>query len=371
MLEYEAKRQVQAGDAEWVAASSLLVGAVGLSALMLMFTVPVPQGLLGAGPVLSLMVMGMMGRTLGEVAGAVSQSRNLLAADNLVVAIGELLWPALMTIGIRLNPDTNIRAASAFFLSGMIALAARAIIASWDMKRLPELVGTVRCLVLIVAPAGLLVLGQLADFCYAPMNQYLIARLQGPLDVAVYAPALQIDGALLLLTSAVGAVLLPHATHALVRGEIGVVRRDYVRGSLACGAVLLVAAVPVGLSAEWILRQWLGRNVMPMAAGIVPLVLVHTVIGGTAGIGRAVILAAGRYRTYAAVALGFGVLNAAGAATALKAGWGVKGVVMVTIVTVSVRCLIWMPWYTMRTLGRLEKAGRGESVGKVISGPIA
>lgn len=352
---------IVAGEAEWAASSLATVLAVGLILTGLVWVMAGKNGLILG------MLVGMLFRTMSEVPGAVMQSKGKLARDNCVVAAGEWAWPLLLVVGPGRVPFFSAfwnagleEAVGAYLLTGFAVLTLRwcvAVVTSPGLLR-PRIGGAASFVgSQLLAPAGLLLLSQLADFCYAPLNQYLIARLQDPTDVAAYAPALQIDAALLLLTSAVGAVLLPHATRALAQGEIAEVRRDYVRGSLASGGVLLVAAIPVAIGSETILRHWLGKNVLPSAAHIVPMVLVHTVIGGTAGIGRAVLLAAGRYRTYALVALAFGVANATGAAIVLKAGWGVPGVVWVTIVTVSARCLLWMPWYTLRMLARLETAG--------------
>src|SRR5208282_4227692 len=48
---------------------------------------------------------------------------------------------------------------------------------------------------------GMVVLAQMADYLYAPMNNILIAKLIGWRTVGDYTPAVQIDGGMLLLVS--------------------------------------------------------------------------------------------------------------------------------------------------------------------------
>src|SRR5690606_23039757 len=86
---------------------------------------------------------------------------------------------------------------------------------------------------------GLLVtLAQLADFLYAPVDYILINRFLSPVAVADYAPAVQIDGALLLLVTAVAAVMLPKAAVAHTAGNRALLRRYYIRGTLLTTGVL-------------------------------------------------------------------------------------------------------------------------------------
>src|SRR5262249_30087413 len=95
---------------------------------------------------------------------------------------------------------------------------------------------------------GLLVsVAQVADFLYSPTDFILINRLLNPIDVAIYAPAIQIDAALLLTVTALASVLLPQAAIAHGASNPGFVRHYYTRGTLAsvvimfCGALLVLS----------------------------------------------------------------------------------------------------------------------------------
>jgi multidrug resistance protein, MATE family len=36
-------------------------------------------------------------------------------------------------------------------------------------------------------------------------------------------------------------------------------------------------------------------------------------------------------------------------------GWGLRGIVLATIVAVVARCAVWMPWYVLRSLGNAPR----------------
>ena len=140
-------------------------------------------------------------------------------------------------------------------------------------------------------------LGSFADFLYAPFNLVLIANAIGPLVVADYSPALQFDAALLLLVGAIATTILPRAMRLATDGDRASLRKLYVRSTSVSAGLLACAAIVVWQSSPIVLRLWLGRD-MPVTLAILPLVLIHTVVGGTAGIGRAVLLGMGRFRAY-------------------------------------------------------------------------
>lgn len=391
VLDYEPREKVShfaEGATRVFGAGVMWVVGVGVAVVGAIVAVLTLQG--GSGEELAVAAMmggGMLARAMGDVGGAVLQARGQLTRDNMIAAGGEWLWPGLLMATVISSawvpPGVGVAevAALTFLLAGLCTMLLRMGLGSEMLKgarrgmgERPELgrqvsgggsgggSGGVSAGVVwgVGASAGMLVLGQLADYCYAPLNQVLIAMSLGTDAVAAYAPAVQVDGAMLLLTGAVAAVVLPRATRALAAGEVGKVWRYYVVGTGVSVAVLVVVAVPVGWFAGPLLTVWLGGGVPTLAAAVVPLVLIHTVIGGASGVGRAVILAAGRYRTYAGVALGFGVVNLAGVAAVLwGTGWGVKGVVGVTVATVAVRCGIWMPWYVSRILGAYRAEGAG------------
>lgn len=306
-----------------------------------------------------MMTLGMAARVLGECPGMLSQSRGLFARDNVAAAAGEWSW-AVFVLLLGSTPGSQVmadRAALMFAISGLVVLALRLMVAHLPIERHGVSFWRamksfdVRMLVGLLVPAGALLAASVADYLYAPLNQVLIARLSDLADVRDYAPSLQVDAAMLLLTGAVAATMLPRLNRALAAGDVRAARRDYLVGTAVSAGVLVVAAIPVAMAAGPVLELWLGPRVSGYAAEVLPWVLVHTVIGGSSGVGRAVVLAAGRYRTYALVSLGFGLTNAAGVAAVLSVtDWGVLGVVGVTIATVSLRCLVWMPWYVLRLL---------------------
>src|SRR5204863_3463039 len=146
------------------------------------------------------------------------------------------------------------------------------------------------------------------------------------------------------------AVLLPKAAVAHTAGEGGTLRRYYFRGTVASAGLLLAAAVAVWLLSPWIFRLWLGRD-MPETRAILPLVLVHTIIGGSSAVGRSILLGMGKVKPFTASVLVAGVSNVILSYIFVRhMGLGLKGIVLGTIVAVVARCAVWMPWYVLRGL---------------------
>ena len=202
----------------------------------------------------------------------------------------------------------------------------------------------------LLAFGVLVTLGQLADFLYSPVDFILIARLMRLEYVGIYAPAVQIDAGLLTLVTGLTAVLLPRTAVAHAGGETARVRRYYLRGTLASTALLAAAAVAVWALSPWILRLWLGRD-MPETRAILPLVLVHTVIGGSSAVGRSVLLGMGKVKPFTASVLIAGATNVVLSYVFVRYfGWGLVGIVLGTIVAVVARAGIWTPWYVLRTI---------------------
>ncbi len=340
----------------------LLAVGMGLAVAGLLGGVAMVWGLTRTeGVALAMMAGGMLARVVGDVGGAVLQSHGRLIDDNAVVVAGEWAWPALLVSGMLwktwVPPGVAglELAALAFLLAGLMTMLGRLALATkwvqsggdggvgWD--------GTVAWSV--TAGAGLLFLGTLADFCYAPLTQVRIAGNLDAGELATYAAAVQVDGAMLLLTGAVGAVILPRSARALARGEKAKVLREYWVSTGVCLGAMTVAATAVWLLAEPLVSLWLGPRVAGLTGlqTVVGLVLIHTVLGAGGGVGRAVILAGGKFRTYVLVSMAFGLVNAVAVWIALSGlGWGVPGVVAVTVVTVAARCVVWMPWYVQRML---------------------
>ena len=195
-------------------------------------------------------------------------------------------------------------------------------------------------------------IAQLADFLYAPVDYILISRLLSVADVGVYAPAVQVDAGLLALVTGLAAVLLPKTAVAHSSGEARTVRRYYIRGTLASVALLAAAAAVVWLLSPWMFRLWLGED-LPATRAILPIVLVHTVVGGSSSVGRAVLLGMGKVKPFTASVLIAGVGNVVLSYVFVRFfGLGLKGIVLGTIVVVVARAGVWMPWYVLRVLRR-------------------
>jgi Na+-driven multidrug efflux pump len=96
---------------------------------------------------------------------------------------------------------------------------------------------------------------------------------------------------------------------------------------------------------------------MKETCAILPLVLIHTVIGGSAMVGRSVLLAIGKVRPFTISVLFAGVANVIFGYCFVRFGHlGLNGIVLGTICAVTCRCAIWMPWYTLRALRSEEPA---------------
>jgi O-antigen/teichoic acid export membrane protein len=308
---------------------------------------------------------GMLMRLAGDASGAVLQIRGRIALDNLLLAVGDLLWVALAGASLLLAaahpPDKLNLIASAFILSSLVVLYTRIKSAEretgihsphWrqiDIAAAKSLLGY-----------GLLVVvAQLADYLYAPTDYILIDRLLSPAAVAFYAPAVQIDSGLLLLVTGLSAVMLPKAALAHAGGSTRTVRAYYIRGTLASLALLAVASLCVWAAGPWILRLWLG-NPMPETQAILPLVLIGTTLGGASAVGRSILLAVGKAKPFAISVLIAGVVNAGCSYVFVRYfRWGLPGILWGTVVAVVLRCVFWMPWYVLRIL----RADRGGAVG--------
>lgn len=293
---------------------------------------------------------GTLLRLFSDVPGAVLQTRGMIGRDNQFLAITEAVWLALVFMTAR--HDALIKASLGYAMSSMILAFLRSVAAAagaapfrrqmhvdWEVVR--------RLLTL----GSLVLVAQLADYLYAPTDYILINHFLATTDVAAYAPAVQIDAGLLTLVTALSAVLLPKAALAHAAGSIGVVRHYYLRGTLASFIVLSAAGLLVWLGAPWILKVWLGKD--PGTTFILPLVLVHTVIGGSSAVGRSILLAMGKFKPFTASVLIAGAANVVASYCFVRyLHWGLQGIVLGTIVAVVARCVLWMPWYVMRTLER-------------------
>jgi O-antigen/teichoic acid export membrane protein len=303
--------------------------------------------------VVLFMGLGTLLRLTGDAPGAFLQIHGMIARDNLIVAVAELVWTALCVLGCWMFPTVGLYAvAISYAISGALNLAVRQTISggiSGATGLRPAIFDT-KLVRRLLAFGGMVVLAQLADYLYAPTDYILINRLLNPVDVANYAPAVQLDAGLLLLVSSLSAVMLPKAAIAHARGDADTVARYYFVATTASLILLTVATTAVWLLSPWIFRLWLG-NSMPVTRSILPIVLVNTVIGGGSSIGRSILLAVGRVRPFTISVLIAGVINVVCSYAFVRFfDWGLRGIVLGTVVAVVGRCVIWMPWYVMRTV---------------------
>jgi O-antigen/teichoic acid export membrane protein len=298
----------------------------------------------------ALMGMGTVLRLAGEPFGAALQVRGSITLDNLLLTACEAIGLSLSFILIGMQRLNGI--GQAWFLAGAALCTARLFFANRAMGKGALHLDKVRgVLIRQLLTFGLLVaLAQAADFLYAPTDNILINRFISPLAVAIYAPAIQIDAGLLLLVGGLAAVLLPHSALAHGAGELHKVRRYYITGTLLSLALLIPAAALVWLAAGWLLRHWLGND-MPATQAILPLVLIHTVVGGSSAVGRSILLAIGKVRPFTVAVLTAGAANVALSFIFVRyAGWGLRGIVLGTILAVIGRCAFWTPWFVLRSL---------------------
>jgi O-antigen/teichoic acid export membrane protein len=297
-------------------------------------------------------------RLLSDPPGSVLLVNGRIALDNLLVASSEIAGAALAVVAVSAGRDLG-SVGGAYSLANFGLVVARVSAAAVTER---GLVGTSFSIKLrnfraflpaqkaLVSFGVLVTLGQLADFLYSPVDYILISRLMRLEYVGIYAPAVQIDSGLLTLVTGLSAVLLPKAAVAHTAGEADTVRRYYFRGTLASAGLLLIAAVAVWVLSPLIFRLWLGHD-MPETRAILPLVLVHTVIGGSSAVGRSILLGMGRVKPFTVSVLVAGVTNVVLSYVFVRFfGWGLTGIVLGTIVAVVGRAGIWMPWYVLRTL---------------------
>jgi O-antigen/teichoic acid export membrane protein len=339
--------------------AALITGVVGLALALLyaagieyVHKLPAHIGASEAAEAALFMGIGTVLRLMSEAPGAVIQTTASIVRDNVLVVIAELAWVGLAMLGLGMSPLASVTAA--FLGSGVLLLTLRWIAAGAVSIKHADMAVSRR----LLAFGSLVALAQLADFLYAPTDYILINRFVSPDAVAIYAPAVQVDAGLLLLVGALAAVLLPKAALAHAAGEGTRLVRYYVRGTLGSVALLLVGSAAAYLLAPWALKVWLG-NSMPATRAILPLVLIHTVLGGSSGVGRSILLAMGKARPFAIAMLVAGLANViCSYVFVAHMGLGLRGVIYGTIAVAVGRCVIWQPWYVLRTLRRDARAGR-------------
>jgi O-antigen/teichoic acid export membrane protein len=292
--------------------------------------------------------IGTLLRLIGDAPGGVLQLRGRISTDNTWLIAGDLLW-ILLTLW---NSDNLLTIAILFCASGGVTLAGRWLAAGQETGVFFPTLSLNRLQIQkqLLAYGGMIVAAQLADYLYSPTDYILIDRLLSPHDLASYAPAVQIDSALLLLVGGLSAVLLPKAALAHAERLTNRVRRYYLRGTLAGFALLLPISMAIWLFSPMLFRLWLGES-MPQTQALLPLMLANSVIGGSSAVGRSILLAIGKARAFAVSVLIAGVVNViCSIVFVVVFHWGLNGIVLGTVVAVIGRCLIWMPWYVLRNL---------------------
>lgn len=317
----------------------------------------VPGGLQAVMPLVVIFIGGgLLIRLAGDAPGGVLQVRQRISLDNVLLACGDLIWvvlaAAIVFVPNAAPPAKLALIALASVIASVVVLHGRSK-AAWREAGRPNWRQFDRAAARALLAYGLLVVAaQLADYLYAPTDYILIDRLLTPADVAFYAPAVQIDSGLLLLVTGLSAVILPKAALAHAAGSPDRVRRYYVRGTLASLGMLIVASLLVWTAAPWIFRLWLG-NPMPGTQAILPLVLIGTTLGGASAVGRSILLAVGKARAFAISVLIAGIVNAGCSYIFVRYFHrGLQGILLGTVVAVVLRCMVWMPWYTWRSLQR-------------------
>jgi O-antigen/teichoic acid export membrane protein len=329
-----------------------LVGALGSIALSFAPTSLNESSIGLAARLVQLLGVGLSLRLASDVHGAILQAFDRVTFDNVATIVADLIWIAFMVADFRSQRFHAINVAEGFLLSSTALVFFRVVLVGMTIGlvglRIDRFSGRT---MLGLLGFGLTVsLAQLADFLYAPTDYWLIKQLINLETIATYAPAVQIDGAMLLLVGGMAAVLLPKSAAAHVRGNVDALRVYYVRGTLASLAMLAAAGLVVWIASPWVFRLWLG-DPMPATQAILPLVLIHTVVGGSSAVGRSVLLGMGKVWPFTVAALVAGVANVVLSYCFVRfVGLGLNGIVLGTICAVLGRCAIWQPWYIWRSL---------------------
>ena len=304
--------------------------------------------------------IGITFRLIADLFGAVTQGMGRFAIDQWLAAVGEIGWVAAIFL-FETDPLNGLSLNSLgfwFAMSGVIVAVLRFFVAvgateptspTGEVRYLYLDTISPRFLLKMLAFGGLVTLGQAADFLYAPIDYLVINRLIGTEAVATYGVALQVDAGLLVLAGAVSTFAFARFAALHSANQSGDLWQQYLKLTKLATGVALGAAVLAWLLSPIAFRLWLGQDV-PAARMILPAVLVHTVLGSAAGVGRAAFLAIGRPGTYAISVLLGGALNVGLSIGFVLLGLGLWGVIFGTILSVAVRCAAWMPWYLRRHL---------------------
>jgi O-antigen/teichoic acid export membrane protein len=351
----QAVRDVYANGFAMALLTALCGGAFLIIFLFFFRHTHINQNSKGVALELVLMVgMATLLRMMSDAPGAVLQTCGRIFRDNLLLTTHELIWAGGTLIDLFIFHLPWQRATGFALLAGSLCLLITRALAShatveglfkhW-WKRIDR--RTVQRLLIF---GGMVVAAQAADYLYAPCNNLLILNFINQETVSIYAPAVQIDSAALLLASSLASVLLPRTALAHASGNPHTVRRYYIRGTFATAVALIAAAPVVVWIAPFLLKLWLGKP-MPQTVAILPLMLIHTVMGGSSTVGRSILLAIGKVRPFTLSVLLAGIANVVlGFIFVHFFGWGIKGIILGTIIAVVGRCVLWLPWYTLKAM---------------------
>lgn len=299
--------------------------------------------------------LGTALRLTSDAPGSMLQAHDFIAKDNWRLVEAEAVWVLLAAIPFSAREGYAFSHIAFFYtVSGAILFLRR----SYYAQRLTRLWlpqwklidGTT--LKRLLSFGSLVLFAQLADYLYAPTDYILINRLLGWEQVAVYTPAMQIDAGLLLLVTGLSSVMLPKTALAHTAGDMDRVRRYYLYGTAFSAFLLLFAGVVVWIGSPLIFKLWLG-DPMRATQAILPLVLIHTIVGGSSAVGRSILLGMGRVRAFTIAVLIAGAANVVlSYIFVARLHLGIKGIIYGTLIAVIARCAIWMPWYILRVLRR-------------------
>lgn len=301
--------------------------------------------------------LAMLVRLVSDVPGGYLQATHRITLDNLLVLSADALWVVLTWSLLRAGSTPLIGASLSFCICyGLLSLSRFSAAAVAGAPIFASLSQVDRPMARhLLAFGAMLTLSQLSDFLYAPTDFLLINWFLPKQQWFDYSIAVQIDAGLLLLTSAVALVLYPRASRAVALRDEATLRKYYLRGTAMTATLLTAAAVGLVAIAPVLLRIWL-RTDAPGARAILPLVLLHSIVGGSSAPARAVLLAAGRAKVFAISAVVAGVLNVIISYILVRyTSLGLTGVVIGTLIAVILRCAFFLPWYTMRVLHEMRK----------------
>jgi O-antigen/teichoic acid export membrane protein len=318
----------------------------------------------GVATLVGLFGTGMLIDMAADAWGAIIQSKGPIRRDYQAQTSLEILWAILATAGtfalIKLPFSWQTVVGGTYLCAAIACAAARAFFARRILQTLPDhdgpRTGRLNSAITrkLLTFGGFVVLAQIADFLYAPTDFLLIRWLIDLKTVAIYAPAVQMDAGIWLLVGGLSTALLPMSAAAFGKGDFKELRRYYLQGTAVTFALLVIVCVLAWIAAPGLFRLWLGNKMKPTQE-ILPLVLIPTVIGGSAAVGRSILLAIGKVKAFTAAVLIAGLSNVILSYSFVKfGGMGLEGIILGTILVVIVRCAIWMPWYVLRSLRQLS-----------------